>query len=308
MRFTWVPQLGRHVIWQYSKSLTYLIVLLALTIGAPYVLAHLIPLRDPSQIDHLQMLLWVAFIGGGCVGLSVFWNESSSTSLMELSQIYDPPQSRLFTALADLRKVARVEWPVHIVVHTYLLGTAALIRTRFQHADHVIHMSKRLEQNLEPDELDAVIAHELAHVRHGDFITVPILLISFAAFTYTLLTYIFLLSIMFEPVPTSGFPVAVLLCLASWFTFRFLMWAHSRTREYLADAAVLAFLGYDQREVFVRALLKTVHIFSPRIDIFDDDADIVRSHPTVVRRARALGVHITEKDWYIFVFGTKKID
>ena len=104
-----------------------------------------------------------------------------------------------------------------------------------------------LLQALSPRELAAVLAHEVAHIRHGDAFVMR-LAASAGALTQTMSTAGILLLIVFLPVlmmtgEVFVSPLAVLLLIFSPVISDLLQLSLSRRREFLADAGAVELTG-----------------------------------------------------------------
>ena len=121
------------------------------------------------------------------------------------------------------------------------LGVRRPVELRLSHAVHgpvttglwrpVVLLPEDMTRNLQPDELDSVLLHELAHLRRHDLLV------------HSLATW-----------------ARIVFCLhpAAWWTFR----AISRERELIADGIAMRHGGVDPRR-YGRTLLKVAAQCSP---------------------------------------------
>lgn len=218
-------------------------------------------------------------------------------------QFIEPPR-RARAALEEMAIAAGIPTPVLYVIDTGTLNAFAVGRERNA---GVVVVTKGLVEALSDEELRAVMAHEVAHIRDGDSTAgAPIALMAFVANRVaTLGSGLLLLLLQLSAVSgTAGLvPIGAFMCLIMPAFARAAQMAFGRSREYLADnSAVLlmrtpepligALSKLDARStVVVRAGLATSHLFisSPRPWW---NSEMISTHPPIRSRIERLR-HVT---------------
>jgi len=113
--------------------------------------------------------------------------------------------------------------------------------------DGKVCVTKGALENLEKDELEGVLAHELAHIKNQDimFMTVAVALIG----VISILSEILLHSMFFghnDDTPPWAIGLGVLLAILAPISARMVQLAMSRKREYLADASGAEMTRYPE--------------------------------------------------------------
>jgi heat shock protein HtpX len=252
---------------------------------------------------------WLAITGAlllGCLGLLVRALERSP----ELSYAFPlGPESVLLERLC-----MRADIPVpELVVEADAEANAWTTRGR-------IHLTRRLLRRLDESEVEAVLAHELAHLAHRDaavmdVCSAPSRVLLALAGVFASVLKIWKAALELRPfgivlvVAAIGLPPAFLL---GWFS-RLSVLGLSRTREFAADAAAAALTGKpsalasalmkldgerdwlptaDLRQAQARAVLCIVGADRSRL------GPLFRTHPSIaarVRRLQAIEHHVQEK-------------
>jgi heat shock protein HtpX len=252
---------------------------------------------------------WLAITGAlllGCLGLLVRALERSP----ELSYAFPlGPESVLLERLC-----MRADIPVpELVVEANAEANAWTTRGR-------IHLTRRLLRRLDESEVEAVLAHELAHLAHRDaavmdVCSAPSRMLLTLAGVFASVLKIWKAALELRPfgivlvVAAIGLPPAFLL---GWFS-RLSVLGLSRTREFAADAAAAALTGKpsalasalmkldgerdwlptaDLRQAQARAVLCIVGADRSRL------GSLFRTHPSIaarVRRLQAIEQHVQEK-------------
>jgi heat shock protein HtpX len=252
---------------------------------------------------------WLAITGAlllGCLGLLVRALERSP----ELSYAFPlGPESVLLERLC-----MRADIPVpELVVEADAEANAWTTRGR-------IHLTRRLLRRLDESEVEAVLAHELAHLAHRDaavmdVCSAPSRVLLALAGVFASVLKIWKAALAVRPfgialvVAAIGLPPAFLL---GWFS-RLSVLGMSRTREFAADAAAAALTGKpsalasalmkldgerdwlpaaDLRQAQARAVLCIVGADSSRL------GPLFRTHPSIaarVKRLQAIEQRVQEK-------------
>jgi heat shock protein HtpX len=171
-------------------------------------------------------------------------------------------------------------------------------------AQYTVTVTTGLMEALDKAELEAVVAHELTHIRNGDVrLMIFAILIAgiFAFFGEMILRRGFRIGSSSSDEKGSGrgaaMIIAVVIILVAWFLSVVIRFSLSRTREFLADAGAVELT--KNPDAMISALLK----ISGRADIEGvpsgimdmciendpgDFADIFSTHPSISKRVQAL--------------------
>ena len=172
--------------------------------------------------------------------------------------------------------------------------------------DALVAVSSGLLQNMDRDEIEAVLAHEVSHVANGDMVTLALIqgvLNTFVIFLSRLAANVINSVLSEEEEGGLGFigyivVTIVLEIILGFFASMLVMW-FSRKREFRADSGSASIAG---REKMIRALrrLQAHHEPSKLPDqmaafgIRSKDSGLtrlLRSHPPIEARIRALQRH-----------------
>ena len=273
------------------------------------MLALALPVAGAVAIVALVEWGWLVITGAlllGCLGLLVRALDRSR----ELSYAFPPgPESALLERLC-----MRADIPVpELVVEADAEANAWTTRGR-------IHVTRRLLSRLDESELEAVLAHELAHLAHRDaavmdVCSAPSRVLLALAGVFASVLKIWRAALASGPfgipvvVAAIGLPPAFLL---GWFS-RLSVLGMSRAREFAADAAAAALTGRpsalasalmkldgerdwlpsaDLRQAQARAVLCIVGADSSRL------GPLFRTHPSIaarVKRLQAIEQRVQEK-------------
>ena len=263
------------------------------------MLALALPVAGAVAMVALVEWGWLAITGAlllGCLGLLVRALDRSR----ELSYAFPPgPESALLGRLC-----MRADIPVpELVVEADAEANAWTTRGR-------IHVTRRLLSRLDESELEAVLAHELAHLAHRDaavmdVCSAPSRVLLALAGVFASVLKIWRAALASGPfgipavVAAIGLPPAFLL---GWFS-RLSVLGMSRAREFAADAAAAALTGKlsalasalmkldgerdwlpsaDLRQAQARAVLCIVGADSSRL------GPLFRTHPSIAARVKRL--------------------
>jgi heat shock protein HtpX len=274
------------------------------------MLALVLPAAGAVAIVALVESGWLVVTGAlllGCLGLLV----SALTRSRDLSYTYPPgPESAVLERLC-----MRADIPVpELVVEADAEGNAWTTRGR-------IHVTTPLLRRLDESELEAVLAHELAHLAHRDAAVMDVC----SAPSRVLLALAGVLASVLKGWKTAmglgqfgalvamgaviGLPPAFLL---GWFS-RLSVLGMSRTREFAADAAAAALTGKPSALASALMKLDGERDWLPAADLRQAQARAVlcivgadnstlgplfRTHPSIaarVKRLRAIEQSVQEK-------------
>lgn len=256
--------------------------LMALMIGLFGLVGVVIALA--FTMGHPEVLWQSALMGGGAalvVGvLATIWSYYGGTSAIlamagaKEVQPHDDPE--LFNVVDEMRIAAGVPMPRVYLIHDTALNAFAAGRDP-QHA--VVAITTGLREKLDRDELQGVIAHEVAHIRHYD-IRFAVLMATLAGLiVFVCDGFLRLAWIMFRGAGRSNSKdkggavaaaavvliVAFVLYLIAPIVGFLIQMAFSRQREFLADAGAVELTRNP--DGLIRALAKLGQDRDPLVDV-----------------------------------------
>jgi len=294
MLFTWVPQLGRHILWQQRKSQIYLLLSVGFIIPLPLILHPVIKdvILDDLAAEWAQAHLWFALacFVGVLVGYELLVFFFSLRHRWPPGTLYsDSIALHRLSAKALLRRAPRMMFTNDS--KTLNIG----IVTSFA-SGHFIFFPMRAAEVLNEREQEVVIAHEIAHAKHidraGDLF--------FWASGLIFEVYFFAFVVTAILGPPSGFGLAYSIAMFWAAVIVFLLQnmhhvihcAYRRAREYLADAAAVGLAGWEFRGDLVSALQKIDRDTQSNWPqwIAYGYPEFLRTHPCISNRAKVLGL------------------
>jgi heat shock protein HtpX len=220
--------------------------IMALSAGVGFVLAGI------DGIILGALLTGAALLVGSTSG-TVLFRQARAISL----DVRNAPGIALL--VNELARRAGLDRPpsIHLLPSPSLQAMSAGDR-----AEPAIAITSGLLQSLPPRELAAVLAHEIAHIRHGDAFVMR-LAAAAGALTQTMSTIGIFLLIAFLPVfwatgEVLMSPVAAVLLVVSPMVSDLLQLSLSRRREFLADAGAVELTGDPQGLAVALRLLETL--------------------------------------------------
>ncbi|TAJ43264.1 zinc metalloprotease HtpX [Methanofollis fontis] len=165
--------------------------------------------------------------------------------------VTEEEEPRLYQVITRLCAVAGMTRPRIAIVNTTVPNAFATGRNP---RNAVVAVTTGLVNRLEPEELEAVIAHELSHVKNRD-----VMVITLASFLSTAAFFIFRNWFFFGASPRSDrnsylWWILPLVALAVWITSYLLIQALSRYREFSADRGSAVITGHPSH--LASALMK----------------------------------------------------
>lgn len=183
----------------------------------------------------------------------------------------------------------------HVPSLYYIPSSSMIAFTAGSGENHVVALSDGLLRLLTKQEISAVLAHELAHIKHNDIWLMQVSDVASRVACY--LSYaaqlLFILAIPYWVLSDDSFPFVLLIVLASIPLLNTLMQLSlSRTREYSADYEAAIMTGNPK--ALASALNKInrmekglfYQLFNPFRK--DDDPSLLRSHPPTQKRIEKL--------------------
>ena len=200
---------------------------------------------------------------------------------------------RVYNLVENLCMTQGMEMPqINLIEDDSLNAYARGINNR----TYTVSLSRGIINHLEDDELEAVIAHELTHIRNRD---VRLLIVSIVFVgIFAMLTQVALRSLRYAPVRSSnnkkGNSAIVIILIAlvaagiGYFFSSLMRFAISRNREYMADAGAAEMT--HQPQALANALRKISQ--DPNIEAVtrDDVAQLFIEHPRKKEQAALSGI------------------
>ena len=182
----------------------------------------------------------IAFVAGGMALVQLFASDKLALRAMG-ARIVEPAEAPELHAMVERLCVqADLPKPQIAVVDTQMPNAFALGRSP-KHA--TVAATTGIMQQLSPAELEAVMAHELGHVKNRD-----IMVMTMAGFFATIASFIMQFGFFFggghgDDDDNPSFLVLFLVSIVVYVVSFFLMQALSRYREFAADRAASFFTG-----------------------------------------------------------------
>ena len=202
------------------------------------------------------------FVAAVMLGFQYYFCDKMVLWSMRAKIVSPGEEPQLYAMLERLAAQADLPTPKLAMVETSMPNAFATGRN---YKNAVVAVTRGLVQRLDPPEVEAVIAHELAHIKHRD-----VALMTFASFFATVASlivqnyyYLVIFGGMSGRRDDRNGNAAALVWLASmlvWFLSYFLIRALSRYREFAADRGAAAITG--QPANLMSALVKISGVVS----------------------------------------------
>ncbi len=216
--------------------------------------------------------------------------------LIDTSKVLSSKENQIHRLLLELLEEAKLHFEpkLYIIKAPYMNAFAS----GWNESNSLIALTSALIERLDRDELKAVIAHELSHIRHNDIrLTMCVGILS----NIMLLVANFSVYFFMGNRKNSGANLARMILLALQIILPFLtlilQMYLSRTREYMADSGA-AFLMHDNKPM-IRALQKISNDYanndykgvdqnSTRSAAYLFNAEMFSTHPSIKNRIQSL--------------------
>lgn len=269
-------------------------------INAPSFFGGLLELITLQVFPLVTFFMFVAAIGiiAVCVMNSTqIVLSGAQYKLVDPSKVMSKTERYVYGILEDLIKESHTTF----VPRLYIMDAPYLnaFASGWNENNALITLTSSLIQKLEYEEIKAVMAHELSHIRHGDIrLTMCVGILSNIMLLVTnSIVWIFLGSSREKGANTARMILLVLQFVLPIFTFLLQMYL-SRSREYMADSGA-AYIMNDSRPM-IRALQKINADYNTtdysQIDtnptrkaayIFDT-SEAFSTHPSIQNRIKSL--------------------
>jgi heat shock protein HtpX len=290
----------------------------------------------PQLLESLVTFLlfpWATLIMVGVAGISLFVTFTFGNKLMLLGTEYkeitatnttDEKELQLYNVVAEMKIAAGLNFMprVYVIDADYMNAFAS----GYNEKSAMVAITRGLMTKLNRAELQAVMAHELSHIRHMDIKLT--LMASVLANLMLMVLDVFFYSAMFagnnsrsESRSKLAPFIIILRYLLPILNMVLLMYL-SRRREYMADAGCVELMRdnqplvsallkiqndhADNKDAYAAAYQQTPHenvrkeayIYDPvqaGIEPMTSIADIFSTHPNIVDRLAAIGFKINKK-------------
>ena len=173
----------------------------------------------------------IAVIAAGLFLFQLFASEKIGLAAMGAHEVSPAEAPELHAIIERLCVQADLPKPKVAVAQTQMPNAVAMGRSQ-KHS--TVCVTTGILEILSPSELEGVLAHELAHIRHRDVVVMTIV-----AFFASIASFILQIGFWFggggDDDDGPSFAVLILVALAVYVISFFLMQALSRYREYAAD-------------------------------------------------------------------------
>jgi heat shock protein HtpX len=262
---------------------------------------------DESWMQFVWLLPWATLGGGLWVFVGYLFNQrliDMSTGARDLDRGEDP---RVYNLLENLCISRGIPTPKLQIIETDILNAYA---SGMNEKQYRIAVTRGLINTLDDQELEAVLGHELTHIRNGDVRLMVIAVVIAGAITMAG-------ELVFRSLRYSNFSsgkssrgdkkgggggfIAIIIALAiiavAWFLSLVIRFALSRSREYLADAGSVELTKNPDamisalRKIEGRSEMPTVPSGIMEMCIENQKnsiADLFSTHPSVQRRVDKL--------------------
>jgi len=199
---------------------------------------------------------WAMVFGFGGAFISLLFSKQMARSMYPMQQVVEPKTEKewlVYSTIKELSERAGIKMPE---VWVYWDDDPNAFATGPSRNNAMIAVSSGLVQNLDDDEVRAVLAHEVGHIANGDMVTTTLLQGLMNTFVYFLSSWIARILASNRDGETNYFiyfvAQMVLQVLFSILAMIVVMW-HSRRREFAADRFAAEMVG---PEPMIRALAK----------------------------------------------------
>lgn len=250
---------------------------------------------DPQGIVGLTIFAALFGFGGSFVSLAMSKSIAKrSTGAVVIETPHNATEQWLMETVARLARDAGVDMPEVAVFGSPVPNAFA---TGAKRNDSLVAVSVGLLQQMKPDEVEAVLAHEVAHVANGDMVTLA--LIQGVVNTFVIFISRIVANVVVSDRGGRGtyfIVVMILQAILGFFASMIVLW-FSRRREFRADAGsgqltsnaqMVAALQALQRQHVEGQLPDEVAAFGIRPSKAVGVRKLFSSHPPLEERIAAL--------------------
>lgn len=257
---------------------------------------------DPRSTQGLLILAGVVGFFGSFISLAMSkWMAKRSTGAVVITEARSAEQRWLVATVARQAQAAGIQMPEVAIYNAPDLNAFA---TGMNRNNALVAVSSGLLQNMTPDEVEAVLAHEIGHVANGDMVTMALIQGVLNTFVFFLARVIGQLidQALFRRDSDSGpgigyfMTVMVLDLVFGLIASLIAMW-FSRQREFRADAMGAKLAGRQKMSAALERLMlnhgqtalpKNVQAFGISGAVGDGFKRLFMTHPPLEERIAAL--------------------
>jgi heat shock protein HtpX len=246
---------------KWLKGITLLLisnVLLAITLYVIFLVVAPILGVDPNSSTNASIVLYATILGFGGAFLSLLFSKQMARAMLDCYQIEQPRTPAEHVIYGSVQEIARrlqIQTPE---VWVYEGADPNAFATGPTKNNSMVAVSTGLLNNLDQQEVRAVLAHEMGHVYNGDMFTTTVLAGLMNTFVYMVAM---LVRRMFAERDQEGLGIAISLVLQIGLGFLAMIpitW-FSRHREFAADAFSAKVYGKDHMISALRAIERWVN-------------------------------------------------
>jgi heat shock protein HtpX len=253
---------------------------------------------DVRGAVNQQDLVWALVIGFGGAFMSLAFSKQMARSMLDCQQITQPrtqAEHVVYGAVQEIAQRLRIEMPE---VWVYESPDPNAFATGPSKNNSMVAVSTGLLNNLNEQEVRAVLAHEMGHVYNGDMFTTTVLAGLMNTFVYFISRWVY--RNLAERNEALGFAAYMILqVMLSFLAMIPIMW-FSRRREFGADAFSARVYGREAMISALRAIDRWVHRAQPEYSTQDPLVTfkisgktggilgLFASHPPIEERVAAL--------------------
>lgn len=254
---------------------------------------------DVRGAVNQQDLIWALVIGFGGAFLSLAFSKQMARSMLNCYQITQPrthEEHVIYGAVQEIAQRLRIQMPE---VWVYESPDPNAFATGPSKNNSMVAVSTGLLNNLNEQEVRAVLAHEMGHVYNGDMFTTTVLAGLMNTFVYFIAMWVRRFFAERDQAAL-GFMLSIVLQIALGILAMIpIMW-HSRRREFGADAFAARIYGRDAMISALRSIERWVSRaqveYSTQDPLVtfkisgktDGIARLFASHPPIEERVAAL--------------------
>jgi heat shock protein HtpX len=197
-------------------------------------------------------MIWALVIGFGGAFLSLAFSKQFARSMLDCHQITQPrsePEQAIYGAVQDIAQRVHIKMPE---VWVYESEDPNAFATGPSKNNSMVAVSRGLLNNLNEQEVRAVLAHEMGHVYNGDMFTTTVLAGLMNTFVYFISRWVY--RHLAERNAALAFGVYILLQVVLSFLAMIPISWFSRRREFAADAFSARVYGRDAMISALQAL------------------------------------------------------
>ena len=197
-------------------------------------------------------LVWALVIGFGGAFLSLAFSKQFARSMLDCYQITQPrsePEQAIYGAVQDIAQRVHIKMPE---VWVYESEDPNAFATGPSKNNSMVAVSRGLLNNLNEQEVRAVLAHEMGHIYNGDMLTTTVLAGLMNTFVYFISRWVY--RHLAERNAALAFGVYIFLQVVLSFLAMIPISWFSRRREFAADAFSARVYGRDAMISALQAL------------------------------------------------------